>query len=230
MADVSIIIPTLNEEVGIITFLTKLQPLRPQCELIVVDGGSDDETVSLAEPYVDDVVQASKGRAIQMNVGAAMASSPIVLFLHSDTYLPKDGINYILHAINQGYDWGRFDIQLSGKHKMLSVVAWLMNQRSRWTGIATGDQAIFVNKSVFDHIGGFSDIALMEDIDLSAKLKQGSKPFCLKYKVTSSGRRWISFGVLKTILLMWWLRLRYHFGAQASELEVLYRKGKFWKD
>ena len=231
MADVSIIIPTLNEEVGIITFLTKLQPLRPQCELIVVDGGSDDETATLAEPYVDDVVQASKGRAIQMNVGAAMASSPIVLFLHSDTYLPKEGINAILHAINQGYDWGRFDIQLSGNHKLLALVAWLMNKRSRWTGIATGDQAIFVNKTAFDHVGGFSEIALMEDINLSAKLKQvGSKPSCLKSKVTSSGRRWLSFGIVKTILLMWWLRLRYHFGAPPAELEYLYRKGKFWKD
>jgi len=230
MADISIIIPTLNEEVGIITFLTKLQSLRPQCELIVVDGGSDDETVVLAESYVDDVIMSSKGRAIQMNVGAAMATSPLLLFLHADTYLPDNADEQIHHAMNEGYQWGRFDIKLSGKHKMLSLVAWLMNKRSRWTGIATGDQAMFVKKSLFDQVGGFADIALMEDITLSAKLKEESKPYCLRSKVLSSGRRWLSFGIVKTIALMWWLRLRYFLGADPVDLELLYRKGLFWKD
>jgi len=230
MADISIIIPTLNEEVGITLFLTKLQALRPQCELIVVDGGSEDETANLAEPYVDDVVKSGKGRSTQMNVGAAMATAPIVLFLHSDTYLPEGAIEQIHHAINKGYSWGRFDIKLSGKARMLTIVAWLMNRRSRWTGIATGDQAIFVEKSLFDQVGGYADIALMEDIELSGKLKQVSKPYCSSKKVTSSGRRWMSFGVFKTISLMWYLRLRYFFGADPTELAKLYRKGLFWTD
>ncbi len=230
MPDISIIIPTLNEEVGIITFLTKLQVLRPQCELILVDGGSDDETTTLAAAYVDDVIKADKGRSIQMNVGTAMASAPIVLFLHSDTYLPDDAIEQIQYAMSKGYRWGRFDISLSGKAKMLGIVAWLMNKRSRWTSIATGDQAIFVEKSLFEQVGGYADIALMEDIELSAKLKQVSKPYCSRKKVTSSGRRWLSFGIFKTIRLMWWLRLRYFLGADPIELEQLYRKGLFWKD
>lgn len=229
MAEISIIIPTLNEEVGIITFLTKLQSLRPQCELIVVDGGSHDETVKVVEPFVDDVITSDKGRAIQMNVGAAMAGAPIVLFLHADTYLPNDAVENIQQAIDKGYSWGRFDISLFGQHKMLTIVAWLMNKRSRWTGIATGDQAIFVKKDVFDQVGGYADIALMEDIDLSAKLKGDSKPYCSRSKVASSGRRWVSFGIFKTISLMWWLRLRYFFGADPTELEELYRKGLFWK-
>lgn len=230
MAEISIIIPTLNEEVGIITFLTKLQALRPQCELIVVDGGSDDDTAALAEAYVDDVVTSDKGRSIQMNVGAAMASAETVLFLHSDTYLPDDAIEQIQHAIKKSYSWGRFDIKLSGKHKILLIVAWLMNKRSRWTGIATGDQAIFVKKEMFDRVGGYADIALMEDINLSAKLKEKGKPYCSRSRVISSGRRWLSFGIFKTISLMWWLRLRYFLGADPIELERLYRKGLFWRD
>ena len=130
MKQFSIIIPTLNEAQGIITFLTKLQALRSQCELIIVDGGSDDETASLAEPFVDDVIKSGKGRSIQMNVGAAIAGAPILVFLHSDTYLPNDAIEQIELAINKGYCWGRFDIKLSGKSKILDIVAWLMNKRS----------------------------------------------------------------------------------------------------
>jgi len=230
VADISIVIPTFNEEVGIITFLTKLQKLRPQCELIVVDGGSDDDTSVLAESYVDDVVTSDKGRSIQMNVGAALASTPTIVFLHADTYLPDDAIEQIEQAISEGYRWGRFDIKLSGQAKILTIVACLMNKRSRWTGIATGDQAIFVEKSLFDHVDGYADIALMEDIELSGKLKGLSKPYCCRSKVISSGRRWLSFGVFRTISLMWWLRLRYFMGADPADLEQLYRKGLFWTD
>jgi rSAM/selenodomain-associated transferase 2 len=229
MAEISIIIPTYNEEVGIITFLTKLQALRPQCELILVDGGSEDETVKLVEPLVDDVVCSDKGRALQMNVGAAMASAPIFLFLHADTFLPKDAVEQIQQAINKQFQWGRFDIKLTGKSLLLKMVAWLMNKRSCLTGIATGDQALFVKKSLFEQIGGFADIALMEDVDLSTRLKKIAKPFCIKNKVISSGRRWLSFGVIKTILLMWWLRLRYFWGTDPAVLAELYNKGRFWK-
>jgi rSAM/selenodomain-associated transferase 2 len=229
MAEISIIIPTLNEEAGIISFLIDLQPLRTHCELIVVDGGSDDNTVMLAESYVDVVIKSGKGRAMQMNAGAAAATAPILLFLHADTQLPDDAIEKINFAREQGYVWGRFDVTLTGNLIMLNVVAWLMNTRSRWTGIATGDQAIFVKKTVFDRINGFANIALMEDIDLSTRLKQQGKPCCVKSKVTTSGRRWIQFGIVKTIGLMWWLRLRYFFGAKPEHLAQLYRKGRFWK-
>ena len=229
MAEISIIIPTYNEEIGIICFLTKLQALRPECELIVVDGGSDDHTVSLVTDLVDDVVRSDKGRALQMNIGAAMASAPVLLFLHADTFLPKDAVEHVQKAINEGFQWGRFDIKLTGKSLILSVVAWMMNKRSCLTGIATGDQALFVEKELFEQLGGYADIALMEDIELSSKLKKENKPYCIKTKVISSGRRWLSFGIFKTIILMWWLRLRYFFGADPTDLEQLYRKGRFWK-
>ena len=229
MADISIIIPTYNEEIGIITFLTKLQALRPECELIVVDGGSDDDTVNIVEPLVDDVVRSDKGRALQMNVGAAKANAPILLFLHADTFLPTNALEQVQQAMDKGHKWGRFDIKLTGKSLVLSVVAWMMNKRSCMTGIATGDQALFVEKSLFEKVGGYADIALMEDIELSSKLKKQTKPYCVKAKVISSGRRWLSFGVIKTVLLMWWLRLRYFFGSDPTDLEQLYRKGLFWK-
>lgn len=229
MAELTIIIPVLNEQAGIEIFLQDLQVLRPQCELILVDGGSDDNTVSLAQPYVDDVLYADSGRAIQMNAGAAMATAPILLFLHADTYLPKDAISQIQNAINSGYCWGRFDVQLTGQHFLLKVVAWLMNIRSRWSGIATGDQAIFVLRTLFEQQAGFSPIALMEDIELSARLKKVIRPFCARSKVTSSGRRWMSFGIVRTITLMWWLRLQYSTGASPQRLAVLYKEGKFWK-
>ncbi|MBL1321824.1 MAG: TIGR04283 family arsenosugar biosynthesis glycosyltransferase [Methylophaga sp.] len=229
MAEISIIIPTYNEEVGIIIFLTKLQAFRPQCELILVDGGSDDDTVSLVEDLVDDVVRSDKGRALQMNVGAAMASAPILLFLHADTCLPSDAIETIQQSKDKGFSWGRFDIKLTGKSAVLSLVAWMMNKRSCLTGIATGDQALFVDKALFEQLDGFAEISLMEDIELSSRLKKHGKPYCIKKKVLSSGRRWLSFGVVKTVLLMWWLRLRYFFGANPTKLEQLYRKGRFWK-
>jgi len=229
MAEISIIIPTFNEEAGIVRFLKELQPLRSHCELIVVDGNSDDNTMMLAAPYVDDVIKSGKGRAIQMNIGAVIATAPIVLFLHADTQLPNNAVEQIQQSMAKGYVWGRFDVLLTGKHFMLRIIAHLMNIRSRWTGIATGDQAIFVQKIVFERINGFADIALMEDIDLSTRLKQQAKPCCLTEKVSTSGRRWVQFGIFKTIALMWYLRLRYFLGANPDLLADLYRKGKFWK-
>jgi len=225
----SIIIPTLNEEEGIVEFLQPLQQLRADCELLIVDGGSDDYTVELAQPYVDDVLKSAKGRAMQMNEGAAIASAPVLLFLHADTSLPDDALTQIQSAIDRGANWGRFDVTLSTNDLRLNIVAWMMNKRSYLTGIATGDQAIFVKKDLFEELGGFANIALMEDIELSSRLKKQGRPYCVKSKVISSARRWLSFGVIRTILLMWFLRLRYFFGADPIELEQLYRKGRFWK-
>jgi len=228
MAEISIIIPTLNEQEGIEHFLQPLQLLRPHCELILVDGGSDDNTIALAQPYVDEVLYSGSGRAIQMNVGAAMASAPLFLFLHADTLLPENALQQIEYANKNHYLWGRFDVNLTGKHILLKLVSTLMNSRSRYTGIATGDQALFIQKSLFETLDGFADIALMEDIELSTRLKKQAKPYCSKSKVITSGRRWIEFGVIKTISLMWWLRLRYFLGADPEHLAQLYKKGKFW--
>lgn len=224
----SIIIPTLNEEQCIVDCLTALQPSRDCCEIIVVDGGSTDNTMKLAQPLVDTVLLSKKGRAIQMNVGAKNTEGDVLIFLHADTFLSDDALNQIAQAINH-QQWGRFDVKLSGSHPMLKMVAFFMNWRSRITGIATGDQVIFVTKRLFEFVGQYPVMPLMEDIALCQKLKQISSPVCLKAKVISSARRWEQFGVFKTILLMWSLRFRYFLGADPQTLALLYQRGQFWK-
>ncbi len=222
----SIIIPTLNESTSIQPCLLALQPLRKQCEIIVVDGGSRDNTVNLAQPLADKLIQAEKGRARQMNAGAIQATAEMLIFLHADTCLPEQALLFISQSHQP---WGRFDIKLSGTALMLKVISCFMNWRSRLTGIATGDQVIFINKQLFDQVGGYPDIALMEDIKLCSHLKKIARPNCIKARVISSGRRWEKFGVIKTILLMWSLRLRYYFGEQPEVLAELYSNGWFLK-
>ncbi len=229
MTDFSIIIPTLNEDQTIVNCLTVLQPFRKEVEIIVVDGGSTDNTKKLVKLLADKVISSEQGRAIQMNAGAESAQGNILIFLHADTFLPDDALSHITQAIGDSRQWGRFDVNLTGHHPMLKVVASFMNWRSRLTGIATGDQVIFVAKPLFESVGQYPVIPLMEDIALCTKLKKISLPACLKAKVVSSGRRWERFGMFKTILLMWSLRLRYFFGADPQTLAVLYSKGKFWK-
>ena len=224
----SIIIPALNEAAGIQQHLQTLQPLRKHCEIIVADGGSKDGTIAIAEPLSDQVFTAPKGRARQMNAGADRATGKILLFLHADTFLPDEALSLIQQGLRKGSCWGRFDIHLTGSKPMLKVIARMMNWRSRLTGIATGDQVLFMTRHAYDYTGGFPDIPLMEDIALSIKLKQLGKPLCLKAKVISSGRRWEQFGVIKTILLMWWLRLLYCFGFSPKRLSRLYSGGIFW--
>lgn len=222
----SIIIPTLNEEQTIVNCLAALQQYRKSCEIIVVDGGSTDNTITLAQPLTDKLISSAKGRAFQMNTGAQQAVGELLIFLHADTFLPHDALNSIMQAINNNRQWGRFDVELSGSHPMLKVVSFFMNWRSRLTGIATGDQAIFVNKQLFESIGQYPAIPLMEDIALCKKLKLTSSPVCLKAQVVSSGRRWEQNGVFKTILLMWSLRLRYYLGADSQALALLYNGGR----
>ncbi len=218
----SIIIPTLNEAADIGARLKALSLLkRDGAQLIVIDGGSSDETVACAAPWVDLVFDAPRGRAVQMNAGAQHASAPALLFLHADTVLPDEAISVIEQAL-QHAAWGRFDITLAGTHPMLRVIAAMMNWRSRMTGIATGDQAIFVRRTVFDQLQGFALIALMEDIELCRRLKKISAPACLQQRVISSGRRWQRHGVWRTIWLMWRLRLAYFFGADPRALAVRY--------
>ncbi|MDC9728240.1 MAG: TIGR04283 family arsenosugar biosynthesis glycosyltransferase [Methyloprofundus sp.] len=227
MKKYSIIIPTLNEESGISDFLKSLQSLRSQCEIIIADGGSTDKTKKLALPYVDVFLTAKKGRAIQMNDGAKQASSATLIFLHADTFLPKLALQSIEEGMNKGYQWGRFNMQLIGQHSFLKVISFMMNWRSKISGIATGDQAIFIQKSLFDELGGYPEIALMEDIALSKQLKKHSAPYCIKQAVKSSARRWESFGLARMVLLMWYLRLRYFLGTSPDRLVELYRRGRF---
>jgi rSAM/selenodomain-associated transferase 2 len=219
----SIIIPTLNEQQGIEACLQTLQKLRSQAEIIIADGGSQDDTVFIVKTWVDQVIHTKKGRAKQMNAAAKCATGEILIFLHADTFLPDDALILIEQALSSDKQWGRFNISLIGASLMLKVIAQMMNWRSYLTGIATGDQAIFVCRALFEKIGGYAEIALMEDIALSRTLKTQGSPVCLKAKVKSSGRRWQQFGFFKTILLMWNLRIRYWLGQSPDKLAALYR-------
>jgi rSAM/selenodomain-associated transferase 2 len=219
----SIVIPVLDEAAGMGDALRRLQPLRQRgAEVIVVDGGSRDATVAVARPLADHVVSSGRGRAVQMNAGAAASRGKVLLFLHADTGLPDAADRHIAAAVRDGALWGRFDVIIDGTHPMLKIVAWSMNRRSRWTGIATGDQAMFVRREVFSAAGGFPDIALMEDITLSRVLRRRGWPACLRQRVHTSGRRWQQRGVFRTILLMWRLRLAYFLGADPADLAVRY--------
>ncbi len=224
MSRLSIIIPVLNEETGIAAALQALAPLqRRGTEVIVVDGGSHDRTVELSRRLATRVLTAPRGRAAQMNVGATTAVGEVLLFLHADTVLPQDADGIVLYSLAaSGRDWGRFDIRIDSRNPLLRAVAGLMNLRSHFTGIATGDQAIFVSKAAFEKVGGFPDIALMEDVALSARLKRLGRPLCLIERVVTSPRRWEQHGVLATIALMWRLRLAYAFGADPKALARRY--------
>jgi rSAM/selenodomain-associated transferase 2 len=228
-SSLSIVVPTLNEALGIVSFLQPLQPLRERgVELILVDGGSRDGTVAAAAPLVNQVLSSPRGRALQMNAGAALAGGDVLLFLHADARLPDDAERFILDGLREtGGRWGRFDVRLSGAAPMLRVVEWMMNRRSRLTGIATGDQGLFVERGLFDEVGGFPAIALMEDVALSAMLKRHGRPLCIAQRVVASSRRWEKHGIWVTIALMWRLRLAYFLGAEPARLaEIYYGRGQ----
>lgn len=215
MLTLSIIVPALNEAANLASALMALAPLRGQgVEVIVVDGGSSDDTMARAVPLADRVIVAPRGRARQMNAGAAVARGRVLLFLHADTRLPADALPLLADIVG----WGRFDVAIQGRSPWLKLVACMMNLRSRLTGIATGDQAIFVSRALFRAVGGFPDIPLMEDIALSKALKRLEWPVCRAARVTTSGRRWETHGIWRTILLMWRLRLRYFMGADPAQL------------
>jgi len=220
----SIVVPVLDEADGIAATLDALAaPRAAGHEVIVVDGGSGDETLALSRPRADAVIAGPRGRARQMNAGAAHATGDVLLFLHADTRLPPFGVERIGAAVAAGAAWGRFDVRIDGRPPMLVVVAALMNARSRLTGIATGDQAMFVRRELFERVGGFPDQPLMEDIELSRRLCACAPPACLRDRVVTSGRRWERHGVWRTTLLMWRLRWRYWRGAPADELARAYR-------
>jgi rSAM/selenodomain-associated transferase 2 len=227
MARLSIIIPVLDEGEAIAGALDALAELRGLgVEVIVVDGGSTDATVQRARLRADHVLSAPRGRALQMNAGAAKAAGDVLLFLHADTRLPNEAERLVLDGLARSQRlWGRFDVIIAGRHPLLRLVALMMNLRSRITGIATGDQAMFARRDAFQAAGGFPDIPLMEDIALSKRLKRQGRPLCLRERATTSGRRWEKHGVLRTIVLMWRLRLAYFLGADPAALAGRYRYG-----
>ncbi len=221
----SIIIPTLNEADTIQSTLMPLQNMRQRKhEVLLVDGGSSDDTVKLAAPLVDKIIQSPKGRAVQMNAGSQRASGDVLWFLHSDTFAPGCADNLIEQFINKtNKRWGRFNIRLTGRRLIFRLIERMINLRSWFTGIATGDQGIFIEKSLFNTLGGFKEIPLMEDIDLSKRLRKvAGRPLCIKNKLTTSSRRWEKHGIIQTILLMWRLRLAYSLGTPAEQLAKHY--------
>jgi rSAM/selenodomain-associated transferase 2 len=219
----SIIVPVLNEATGIEAALATLAPYRTRgCEVVVVDGGSNDRTLALASPLADRVLTAPRGRARQMNAGAAAARGDVLLFLHADTRLPANADNFVSNALAQpGRVWGRFDIRFD-QGGIMPLIAIMMSLRSRVTGIATGDQAIFVTRAAFNAVGGFPAQPLMEDIAFSSRMRRISRPVCIRPPVTTSARRWQSQGVLRTVFLMWRLRLAYFLGADPARLARQY--------
>jgi rSAM/selenodomain-associated transferase 2 len=221
----------LNEARTIEAALARLAPLRARgARVIVVDGGSDDDTVRRAAPLADRVIEAPRGRALQMNAGARApeaADADVLLFLHADTWLPPDADRIIVRALAKSdRRWGRFDVAIDGRSRWLRLVEVIMNWRSRLTGIATGDQAIFVERGAFLALEGFAPMALMEDIEFCRRAKRLSPPLALAARVTTSGRRWERHGVWRTILLMWRLRLAYFLGTDPAELARRYRDAR----
>ena len=220
----SIIVPALDEARIIVATLDALAPLRARGhEVIVVDGGSSDGSLALCHGRSDKAFVAARGRARQMNAGAAHAGGDVLLFLHADTHLPAQADALVAEALQGGALLGRFDVHIGGRSPMFPVIAALMNRRSCWTGIATGDQAMFVRRSEFERLGGFADLALMEDVDLSRRLRTQAAPACVHERAVTSGRRWEARGVWRTIWLMWRLRWRHCRGVPADELARAYR-------
>jgi rSAM/selenodomain-associated transferase 2 len=230
MGRLTIIIPVLDEAAIIAAALRALQPLRARgAEVIVVDGGSSDGTIALARPFADGVIAGPRNRGAAMNAGASLGRGDAFVFLHADTTLPANADTLIAAALSRCVSeraycgcWGRFDLRIAGRHPLLALVARMINWRSWLTGIATGDQAIFVSRETFRSIGGFPEMPLMEDIALSRKLKALCRPICIARPAVTSGRRWDERGLWRTIVLMWRLRLAYYFGAEPARLALHY--------
>jgi rSAM/selenodomain-associated transferase 2 len=220
----SVIVPVFNEAAAMHALLPHLLDLQNQgAEVLLVDGGSQDETLGRIEQSGLRCISSPTGRARQMNAAALHSHGEVLVFLHADSQLPLAGIEQIRFSLDQGFAWGRFDVRIAGRSGMLHIIAWMMNQRSRLTGIATGDQAIFMTRTAFNAVGGFPDQPLMEDIEISKRLLRQSRPACIADKVTTSGRRWERHGVWKTVFLMWRLRYAYWRGQSADHLAKAYQ-------
>lgn len=222
MARLSIIIPVLNEGDSLAPFLRALSPFKQHhVELVGVDGGSTDTSFAELQKHCDISIQTPAGRSTQMNAGAEHATGDVLLFLHADTYLPKQAINAIYNALQHAH-WGRFDVRFDKTNPLLTLTAHLMNLRSRITRVATGDQALFFTRTLFNQLNGFADIPLMEDVDICKRARTLGQYAPLSYQVTTSSRRWRTHGTLKTIGLMWWLRWLYFIGVAPQKLHKTY--------
>jgi rSAM/selenodomain-associated transferase 2 len=217
---VSAVIPALDEAETIALAVTAARAHAD--EVVVVDGGSRDATAALAAEAGALVLRAPRGRASQMNAGAARATGDVLLFLHADCRLPAEAGRALRDAASRGARWGRFDVELDSPRRSLAVVGAAMNLRSRLTGIATGDQAIFVDRALWDALGGYAPIPLMEDVELCARARRVARCACLRERVTVSARRWESRGVARTVVEMWAWRAAYALGASPSTLHRLY--------
>lgn len=215
LVKISIIVPVLNESSSIKAMMGHWQKLQASgAELVFVDGGSTDGTVDLLQKGGMSAIPSARGRAVQMNTGAEQASGDILLFLHADTFLPDEALG----LLEKTSVWGRFDVRIEGKARLFPLISFMINLRSRLSGIATGDQALFMTRDAFNRVGRFPEQPLMEDIEISKKLKRLSRPLCLSVPVRTSGRRWEKRGVWNTIFLMWRLRFAYWRGVPATEL------------
>lgn len=218
-----IVVPVLDEAATLASRLQALQALRQRgARVVVADGGSRDDTLEIARAHADLALPAPRGRAAQMNAGAAACPADVLLFLHADTTLPSNADLLVQRAMLGPRAWGRFDVRIDSRRPLLRIVSTMMNLRSRWTGIATGDQALFVRHDLFRQIGGFPDLPLMEDIAISRVLKQHGPAACLRERVTTSARRWERHGAWRTIFLMWRLRAAYFVGADPKRLAIRY--------
>lgn len=218
-----IVVPVLDEAPTLAPRLQALQTYRQRgARVVVVDGGSQDDTLEIARQHADLALLAPRGRAAQMNAGAAACPADVLLFLHADTVLPEHADVLVRRATLGPFFWGRFDVRIDSPRPLLRVVSTMMNLRSRWTGIATGDQALFVRHDLFRQVGGFPELPLMEDIAISRALKVHGPPACLRERVTTSARRWERHGVWRTIFLMWRLRAAYFLGADPRQLAIRY--------
>ncbi len=220
----SVVIPTVNEAAALGRLLPDLARTCPGAEVIVVDGCSTDGTADVVRQFPGvRFIEASRGRARQMNAGARIAGGSTLLFLHADTTLPSDAPQAIADALRApGVVGGRFDVRFDNPRAIFALIAAMMNRRSRLTGICTGDQALFVRRQTFDELRGYADIPLMEDVELSRRLKGRGRVACLGQRVTTSARKWEQEGVLRTITLMWTLRFLYWIGVEPARLHRLY--------
>ena len=228
---ISVIMPVYHEAQTLPDRLSDLFSTQPVGECWVVDASDVElfETTrsslkqTISQPYLHYVSAEQMGRAQQMNQGAKLSQGAILLFLHADTRLPENALSYIQSAIDSGAHWGRFDVRFDQTGRAYRLIANMMNWRSRRTGIATGDQALFMTRGAYDLVGAYDDIPLMEDIAICKKLKTIGRPACLNAQVETSARRWEDKGVMRTIMLMWWLRLAYWMGVSPQRLSDWYR-------
>jgi len=230
---IAVVVPVFNEGDGIAQHVRTLLTDFDFEHVVVVDASDDISAKAAIEKMTAEfqaeydrltvITSALPGRALQMNRGAQACTTDVLLFLHADTRLPEDAVTKIRKEIEDGHQWGRFDVRLDASGLIFRIIEWSMNLRSAISGVATGDQGIFVTKELFESVGGFAEIPVMEDIELSRRLKNISWPTRIRFKVTTSARRWQQQGVICTVLQMWSLRLQYWLGVSPEKLLAAYR-------